>query len=59
MKRIKSNYNALQVLKTDQPKLRKAIISNCNRELLDRITECILNVLNGNLKVTDISKQIE
>ena len=39
--------------KTAQPKLRKAIISNSNRELLNCISECILNVLNGNFKVSD------
>jgi len=57
MKRIKSNYHTPQVLKTAQPKLRKAIISNGNRELLNSISECILNVLNGNLKLTDCSKR--
>jgi len=57
MKSIKSNYHTLQVLKTAQPKLRKAIISNSNRELLNSISECILNVLNGNLKLTVCSKR--
>jgi len=55
MKRIKSNYHALNVLKSAQTKLRKAIISNCNRALLNCIS--ILNVLNGNLKVSDCGKQ--
>jgi len=57
MKRIKSNYRTLQVLKTAQPKLRKAIISNSNRELVNCISECILNILNCNLKLTDCSKR--
>jgi len=57
MKRIKSNYHTLQVLKTAQPKLRKAIFSNSNRELVNCISECILNNLNGNLKLTDCSKR--
>ena len=51
MKRIKSNYHTLKVLKSAQPKLPKAIIAKCNREVLNRISECILNVLYGNLKV--------
>ena len=34
MKRVKTNYHTLQVLKTAEPKLRKAIISNCNKELV-------------------------
>jgi len=51
MKRVK-NYHTLQVLKTAEPKLRKAIISNCNKELVNCISECVLNVLNGNIKLT-------
>jgi len=57
MKRIKSNYHALKVLKSAQPKLRKAIILNGNRELINSISECFLNVLNGNLKVSDWAKR--
>jgi hypothetical protein len=49
MKRVRSNFRTLQVLKTAHPKLRKAIISNCNKELVNCISECALNVLNGNL----------
>ena len=52
MKRVKSKYHALHVLKTVEPKLRKAIISNCNKELVNSISECILNVWNGNVKLT-------
>jgi hypothetical protein len=49
MKRVRSNYHALQVLKRAHPKLRKTIISNCDKELANCISECVLNVLNGNL----------
>jgi len=52
MKRVKTNYHTLQVLKTADPKLRKAIISKCNKELVHCIIECILNVLNGNIKLS-------
>jgi hypothetical protein len=58
MKRIKSNYYTLHLLKTAQPKLRKAIISNCIRELLNRIMECVLNLLNGNLKVSNCARRM-
>jgi len=51
MKRVKSNYHTLQVLQTDDPKLRKAIISKCNKELVNCISECVLNVLNDNIKL--------
>jgi len=57
MKRIKSNYHALNVLNSAQPKLRKGIISTSNGELLNCICECILKVLNGNLIVSDCAKQ--
>ena len=43
--------------KTAQPKLRKAIISNCNGELINCISEYVLNVLNGNLHVSECEKE--
>ena len=49
---VKTNYHTLQVLKTADPKLRKAIISKCNKDVVHCISECILNVLNGNIKLT-------
>jgi hypothetical protein len=57
MKRIKSNYHHLQVLKTAKPQLRKAIVKNCNSELVKSISECVLNVLNDNLKLTVCQKK--
>ena len=57
MRRIKSNYHALQVLKNASPKLRKAIISNCNKDLLNSISECALNVLNGNIRLSNCAKR--
>ena len=33
--------------------MRKTIISNCNNELVNSISEWILHVLNGNVKFTD------
>ena len=52
MKRVRSNHHTLQVFKPAEPKLRKAIISKCNKELVNFISECFLNVLNGNVKLT-------
>jgi len=57
MKRVKSYYHALHVLKTAETKLRKAIISNCKRELVNSISECVLNVLKGNIKLTRCNTQ--
>jgi len=52
MKRVKTNYHTLQVLKTADTKLRKAVISKCNKVLVHCINECIFNVLNGYIKLT-------
>ena len=57
MRRIKANYHTLQILKNAKPKLRKAIISNCNYDLLYSISECVLNVLNGNIYLSDCAKR--
>jgi len=54
---VKSNYHALHVLKTAEPRLRKAIVSNCKKDLVNTISECVLNVLNGNIKLTGCSKR--
>jgi hypothetical protein len=53
----RSNYHTLPVLKTACPKLRKAIISNCKKNLINSINECVLNVLKGNITLSDYSKR--
>ena len=57
MKRVRSNYHAPQVLKTADPKLRKAIPANCKGELLKTLSECSLNLLRGNVKLTPCQKR--
>jgi len=52
MKRVKSNYHALHVLKRVEPRLRKALISNSNKEQVNCIGECVLYVLNGNIRLS-------
>jgi len=52
MKRVKSNYHTLQVLKAAEPKLRKALISKCHKRLVNYISKCVLKVLNGSTKLT-------
>ena len=52
MKRVRTNYHTLHVLKTAEPRLRKAIVSNCNKDLGNCISECVLKILNGNIKLT-------
>jgi hypothetical protein len=57
MKVIKANYHTLHVLKHARQKLRKAIISNCDMDLVNCISECILNILNGNITMTGCEKR--
>ena len=57
MKRIRSNYHALQVLKTAYPKLRKAILANSKSELVKTMSECSLNLLRGNIKLAPCQKK--
>jgi hypothetical protein len=57
MKRIKSNYHHLQVLKTAKPQLRKAIIKNYSNDLVKAISECVLNVLKDNLQLSACQKK--
>ena len=52
MKRVNSNYHALHTLKSSDPKLRKAIISNCDKKLVYSISEFILKDLNGYVKLS-------
>jgi hypothetical protein len=57
MRRVKSNFHELHVLKNAKPKLRKAILSNCNKELINTITELVLNVPRDNVKLKDCQKR--
>jgi len=57
MKRIRWNYHTLQVLKTADPKLRKAILANYKSELVKTLSECSLNLLRGNVKLTPCQKR--
>jgi hypothetical protein len=51
MKRIQSNYNLLQALKSASPRLRKAIVENSDKDLVLGIAEFALGVVNGNFKI--------
>ena len=57
MRRIKSNFHKLHTLKDAQPKLRKAIISNCDKDLVNCVIECALNLLHGNVKLSDCMRR--
>jgi hypothetical protein len=44
------------VLKSACPKLRNGIFSNCDKDRLNDISECTLNGLNWNIKLSDCTK---
>ena len=54
---MKANYYALHVLKNARPKLRKAMVTNCYKDLLNSICECVLIVLNGNIRIRNCTKR--
>jgi hypothetical protein len=56
MERVKSNYHTLHVVKIAKPRLCKAIISKCNRDILISIFECGLNVLRCDVKLSGRDK---
>ena len=49
--RVSKNKNYLCLLSNCKNKLRKAIVSNSNRDQIYSVCECILNVSNGNIKL--------
>jgi len=57
MKRIRPNYHNLHVMKDARRKLRRAILANSDKELLDTVCECSLNVLQGNVKLSNCKKR--
>ena len=52
MNSVNAKYHTLHALRSAQPKLREAITSNSDRDLVNCISECVLNVLNGNIALT-------
>jgi hypothetical protein len=57
MDKINKNKYIIHSLSNCSKKIRKAILQNSNKELLDAITECILNVLNGNIHIDEKFKE--
>ena len=57
MRRIRSNSHNLKTLAYAKTKLRKAILANGGRHLVNSISECALNVLKGNVKLSSCRKK--
>lgn len=56
-RRLRENSELLTVLAKATPKLRRAILKSCNRELLKTIFEVTLNVLRGVVPINDKQKK--
>lgn len=52
LNRFAKNKNYLCLLSNCKNKLRKAIVSNSNRDQIYSVCECVLNVSNGNVKLS-------
>lgn len=57
MKRLKKHKPLLQVLATSNPTVRDAILSTANNPFIQTLSECSLNVLNGNQKISERCKK--
>ena len=43
----------LRIILNAKPELRKAMLKNADKELVRTICECVLNIINGNVKVDE------
>jgi hypothetical protein len=53
MQRIRNNFSYLDVLSKCNKDRLASIVKNADKELVLAISECILNCLNGNIKIED------
>jgi len=49
---LKKHRDTLLVLSKASPKLARKIISSADRSLITALSECALNLLNGNVKIS-------
>jgi hypothetical protein len=53
MNRLKKNKQLLELTAISKKKLRDSIIKGGDREFIYSICECVLNVMNGNVKINN------
>ena len=51
-RRVKKNCDDLKVLAKCKPLMRKAIIKAADNDLLEAITECLLNICKDTIKIS-------
>ena len=57
-KRLKKHIPFLHVLKDASPKMRTSIIKAADAPLINTLSECSLNVLNGNQRISPQCKKL-
>ena len=51
MENLKKNYKSLKTLSICKKGLRNQILTNADDSVINNICECVLNTLNGNVKL--------
>ena len=57
MNRINKHVDYLKILSKCKPNMRKSIIQNADKELVNTLCECILSCINGNISINSDTKQ--
>ena len=52
LNRLLEHINLLQLLKNSKVETRKVILEHCNQDLVCCLSECCLNILNSNIKLS-------
>ena len=57
LKNIIKHSQILKTLAGCKGKLRTSIIQNSDRKIIEAVCECVLNLLNGNIKLSESDKK--
>ena len=58
MEKLENNLPSLKILSCCSKKIRSKILKSSNKDLIKAIKECIINTLNGNIKLSDREKKL-
>ena len=54
---LKNNQDLLLTLSKCKPRLRKVLLENADKDLVDAICQCVFNLLQGNISLTNAEKE--
>ena len=57
LKKINKQKDLLNSLAHCKLKIRKAILENADKDLVDEICQCVFNLLQGNISLTNAEKE--